>query len=212
MGKRGPKPTVGPRAVLSTTVTPELRASIEAAAKSSGLTISREVETRLKRTFIDDEERIPDLFGDAETYWLLRVVAICLQMQQKLFGSGHWLTDPNLFNQAIETVRSVLEAVRPSSIEADALLSDAAGPYSTNDVATTRRLWGEKIALMMWHKIQKADPSLPVAQGDRLDAKTRLFRSQLGDIAHRARASDAESDSHRKRVQNFARSRKRRKK
>jgi hypothetical protein len=52
-------------------IRPDLRKSLERAAKASGRSLSQEVEHRLRRSFVEDD-KIADAFGDRRTYRLMR--------------------------------------------------------------------------------------------------------------------------------------------
>ena len=116
MGKRGPraKGEYGDKsAVLSTRISADLRTHLEHAVRESGHTLSREIEHRLRRTFIEDEQ-IASAFGDRQTYLIMRIIALALQRVWNPDRSDtDWLSDPYTFDQALQTVTAILEAIRP---------------------------------------------------------------------------------------------------
>ena len=110
---RPPKGDIsGKASVFTTRIRPELRARLDAAEKAEGHSLSQHVERRLSDSFIE-EQRIEDLFGSAENYWLMRVISIAMQDAKMPFvKSGGWRDDPAHFEVVLATVVRVLGSVR----------------------------------------------------------------------------------------------------
>ena len=104
MGARGPKSTSeysGPTAVLSTRITADLRRELEAAAKARGVTLSREIEHRLRRTFLEDR-KIEETFGTKRDYAIMRMLGASTEPMTSVKAPGSdWIRDPYLFDQLV---------------------------------------------------------------------------------------------------------------
>jgi hypothetical protein len=173
---KGPAPRgeyVGKSSVFSTRITPDLRKKLEQAAKRSGRSVSQEVESRLDRTFTEDDA-IADRFGDRRTYVLMRMMADAIHFGHKR-GNPLWLESPLEFEKAISAALLVLEAIRPD------------GDLPT-DALTTRhhQVQGERVALNIWRAIKRADLSAQPTQGTNADHKNRMKKRDLGGLADRA--------------------------
>jgi TraY domain-containing protein len=173
--------------VFSTRIRPDLRASLEAAKNRSGRSLSQEVEHRLRRSFIEDE-KIADLFGSRENYFIMRIVALAMQYARIPFRGGKhrdWLRDPLNFEVVVRTVNNVLDSIRP------------AGSVDYQDPSRTAALAEfvtKQIPAAIWDQIQKADPALPLDKGTRDQHRAGLLKSELGDIAARAKPKILDAD------------------
>src|SRR5437764_2003320 len=84
MGKRGPQPKgeygtkIGRTAVLSTRLQPETRALLIAATKTSGRSLSQELEHRLRRTFSEDKNAV-EFFGNQSNAAILKLIGAVIQ-------------------------------------------------------------------------------------------------------------------------------------
>jgi hypothetical protein len=208
MGKRGPAPKGeygGKSKVFSTRIRPDLRESLDSAARSSGRSLSQEVEHRLRRTFIEDE-KIGDAFGSRQNFLIMRIVALTMQFQwNPFFTHGwyekNWLDDPLMFDQVRKTVNRVLEAIRPRGPVTSSVVSTRRGTFRAWDpegIATTEFL-AHQVAHGLWKSVQEADPSLPLHKGTRAQHLAGLLKSELGEIASRPRVKMLTKDdlSHR---------------
>lgn len=173
MGKRGPAPKgeFGDKsAVLSTRISAELRAALEASVEKTGLTLSREIEHRLRRTF-QEEETIDAAWGSQRNYRLMQMAGLAITAAWNPENpEADWLTDPVAFEIALRTVVSILEAVRPPGgvpkLDAFAEFSTINGPAK------------------MWKGVQNADASLPLSDKGRKHLANRI-KSDLGDVTSR---------------------------
>lgn len=189
MGKRGPKPTRANTATLSTWIEPQTRAALVKAAEKGGRTLSAEVELRLRRSFIEDEN-LRDLFGDSSLYALFRIAALAMKyggetehfigaQGRKWFDDESafappsvWLLDPVAFDQAISTMIETLQNYRPSDVE----VIRSGIPKAVAD------LWTNTVA--------EADPSIP-SPAEKLDDRQKLIRRiavDLGEIGNKLRS------------------------
>lgn len=192
MGKRGPEPKSkhgGKTQVLSTRIMPDIRARLDEAAKESGRPLSEEIARRLRRTF-EEDERIADNFGDRQTYMLMQAIALAIRWQSGFPATRpmvHWLSEPGLFDQAVETINRMLEAIRPPG--EPARLSD-------EKIAAAVDFQSKQIASMIWHETNNADADLPLNRGTYYDHKFSSLKSHLAGIA--ARSPDKMSDIERR--------------
>ena len=175
MGKRGPAPKgefADKSAVLSTRISNELRAELETAVEESGLTLSREIELRLRKSFVE-EKSIAEMFGDQSTFALMLMIASAIQLSVKKKGTG-WLQNPNQFEIAIGAALNVLEAIRPEG-ELDPSISER-----------NLRGHGQKAAFQVWRAIKRADSTIPLKEAsvdDRRNARLKADLNGLADIA-----------------------------
>lgn len=173
MGKRGPaaKGEFGDKsAVLSTRISAELRAALERSVQKTGLTLSREIEHRLRRTFSDDE-KMESTFGTERNYRLMQMVALALRTAHNPQNfETDWLDDPIAFEIALRTANGVLEALRPAGgiPELDAFQKGAS----------------RHTPAQIWTEVQSADASLPLKDTGRAH-RANLIKSALGGIADR---------------------------
>ena len=188
MGKRGPEPKSkhgGKTQVLSTRIMPDIRAKLDEAAKESGRPLSEEIARRLRRTF-EEDERISDNFGDRQTYMLMQAIALAIRWQSGFPATRpieHWLNDPGLFDQAVETINRMLEAIRPAGEPARRF---------DEKIAAAVDFQSKQIASMILLEINNADEDLPLNRGTYYDHKFSLLKSHLAEIA--ARSPDKMSD------------------
>src|SRR5690349_20653663 len=108
---------------LGLKVTAGLKSRLDAAARQSGRTQSKEAELRLEQSFHDEDridlvralyygERLSGLFGLVE--YVLH--STCQFTDAFVGGPGSpdaWASDPWAFDQMVKAVNVVLEAVRP---------------------------------------------------------------------------------------------------
>jgi hypothetical protein len=134
-----------------------LRASLEAAAKARGVSLNAEAADRLARSF--DQQNIVDaLFGGPDVAGIAMIIARVLSktesliriLQKRTDDPALW-RDPYAFDQAVEAVNAVLEALRPSG--------DATPPHFSkdplNDLLMTQL--GEGFALSTLRAVFDAD-------------------------------------------------------
>ncbi|WP_267423210.1 hypothetical protein [Methylobacterium sp. GC_Met_2] len=178
MGKRGPAPKgeyVGQTAVLSTRLTPDLRSRLESEVeKRPNNTISREVEHRIRRSFIQEDEII-SAFGSRENYALMRVISMVLELWHNPADlAADWKHDPTAYDQVCKKISAVLKAMRPPGEPQK--LSDL--EQALADVTAT-----EHPAVVL-KGIQDAERALPLT-GSRKAQIRSLIKSDLGELADR---------------------------
>jgi hypothetical protein len=188
MGKRGPKVKTeypGVSRVHSIRLRSDLHAFLSDAAKRRGKSLSDEIQNRLRRTLFE-EEKIADQFGDRQTFFLMRMIALAIQqMWNPDLPSASWLDDPFAFDQALKTANNVLAAIRPPGAiekQSDPIL----------DVAAQIR--PNQSAAMLWKSVQDADPALPLHEGSRVEHLLGTIKAELGDVVRRPRIFAGNSD------------------
>jgi hypothetical protein len=187
---KGPAPKgeyAGKSSVFSTRIRPDLRKKMAAAAKKSGRSLSQEVEHRLRRSFVDDE-KISDIFGDRQTFSLMRMMALAIHMDPHLptDSKSTWLDDPERFETAVAAALSVLEAIRPEGL--------VSYDRPLQQILQTR---GEFAAFQIWRKVQRANASLPLDQGTSADHRNAILKADLKglvDIANADHEWNADKD------------------
>jgi hypothetical protein len=174
MGK-GPRPKgeyAGKSSVFSTRIRPDLRKSLERAAKSSGRSLSQEVEHRLRRSFVEDD-KIADAFGDRRTYRLMRMMSDAIQLSQKEENDENWLDDPFRFRVALAAMRSVIEAIEPPT--------PSLGEVEDTEFQIMTDNLGEAIAGKLWFGVNQAKDSIELGSGSRADHINSIARSDIGE-------------------------------
>lgn len=187
MGKRGPAPKgdyVGQTAVLSTRITPELRARLEAeVAMSPKKTISSEIEYRLRRSFTEDDQ-ICEAFGSRHNYALMRAISMVLEIWHNPADPlADWREDPVAYDLMCRKVEGVLKAMRPAGeggrlSELEQVLADAAIREHPAQVLQA---------------VQDAKSALPLA-GSRRDQVLSRIKTDLGSLIERPQIFEGTAD------------------
>jgi hypothetical protein len=169
----------GKSLVFSTRISPELRGALEKAAKSSGRSLSQEVEHRLRGSFIEDD-RIADTFGDRQTYRLMRMIADAIHTAEERAHMGRWLQSLTVFKIAMAAAIGVLDRVAPpdDSPLPPSLLNDDLVNRATKSV-------GEAVATSVWKRVQQADPALPVHRVSTANARASIAKHDLAELLER---------------------------
>jgi hypothetical protein len=194
MGKRGPAPTgeYGDKSqVLSTRIRADTRASLVAAAESSGRSLSQEIEHRLRRTFTDDRN-IVDAFGSRRNYALMKLIASVIETTANLKRPNiDWLDDPYAFDQVTRAVAAILELIRPAG--------ELPNSSDDNDMLDHGgRMQWKVNALEALRAVQVADAKLPLTKGARRQHIMAKLKSDIGDVADRAVLYGRKADETRK--------------
>jgi hypothetical protein len=171
MGKRGPQPKgeyADKSAVLSTRISAELRASLENAAKASGLTLSREIEHRLRQTF-QAGEGAAQMFGSAQNYRLAQLIGVAMTLRAR-DREVDWLSNPRVFLEVLRTVHHLLWQVRPPGTDEQ---------FSFKEEETA-----EEIAEAVWAMIHASDATLPLGVSPK-QHRANLIKSDLGHLVDR---------------------------
>jgi hypothetical protein len=174
MGK-GPRPKgeyAGKSSVFSTRIRPDLRKNLERAAKTSGRSLSQEVEHRLRRSFVEDD-KIADAFGDRRTYRLMRLMSDAIHLSRQDQNDENWLDDPFRFRVALAAMRSVIEAIEPHAPSLGEV-DDAVFEDATNTL-------GEAIAGKLWSGVNQAKDSIELGSGSVADHINSIARSDMGE-------------------------------
>lgn len=110
--RRGPRPQgpfEGKRRTLTTRITDETRAKLDAAAKASGRSLSQEIELKLS-----EETRKDDDLGGARVAALFRYLASMIGNRDYA-----WLDDLDIYNLVVRKWIRHLDAIRPLRAPAD---------------------------------------------------------------------------------------------
>ncbi len=93
--------------------TPAVRAKIEAAAKANGRSLSREVESRLEESFLNEEAKY-EAFGGRHVYALMRLLGSAVSVIEA--GTGRkWRDDRVTYHQVKATIDKLLYGLGPAS-------------------------------------------------------------------------------------------------
>lgn len=189
MARRGAKPMGeyhGLSAVVSSRMSPETRAALVAAVKEARQkgkrrSLSQELETRLRDSFLEDK-RITDDYGSAELYGLSRLIAAVMNLagecayddqgpsspddeddgKRDKHGRVWWLNDPFAYDQATKAAITILKRFRPRgdpqrltrpNVDASSLLGRA--------LMDAYRDRGVDMASYFLHRIAEAPRALP---------------------------------------------------
>jgi hypothetical protein len=187
---KGPAPRgeyAGKSSVFSTRIRPDLRQSLEKAARRSGRSLSQEVEYRLRRSFIEDD-KIADAFGDRQTYRLMRMMTDAIHFSQLRSGQPevHWLTNSVTFRFAKEAIAAILERVAPDE-------KPSSLPKALND--RVAQVVGETTAAELWLNVVAAPVQLPLSKGSREDHRYSIAKTDLRGLLGRAI-----TEAHQKRI------------
>jgi hypothetical protein len=203
MGRRGPaaKGEFGDKsAVLSTRISSELRARLEAEVERSGLTLSREIEHRLRRSFIEDE-KIAEGFGNRRNFALMKVLSMMIELKRRPDQpSIDWLEDPWLFNQVVVSLNAILEGIRPVGEinPPDHLFGEPGAAYLKDhremNTPEFHQFFAGQQAAALLDGIHKADPALPL-KGDTAAQRRSKLKADLGPLTQRAWDRNGVSDA-----------------
>lgn len=169
MGKRGPKPKgeyAGKSSVLSTTITPDLRAKLEEAVSQSGLTISREVEHRLRWSF-EEDSKIATAFGSKRDYAVMKMCWLAIEIAK----ADNWLDDASKFQVARSAIDSVLDLFEGK------LKKPPGGPVT----AAVRDASGRAAVLELLEVMADLDPSKSLSEMSRREQIAVRIRDGLGE-------------------------------
>lgn len=193
MGKRGPAPKgeyLEKSAVLSTRITQDLRDQLEQSVKKSGLTLSREIEHRLRRSFADDAIAVEG-YGDSRNRALMRMLALAVQTAwNPERPDANWLEDPWLFDHVVKTLNSLLQAIRPEQ---------PVQPLKSEMLELAARIEQREVAARAWRDVQNADASLPLKAKPARHRLNRL-KSDLGEVVMRPKIFYGTADELRRRA------------
>jgi hypothetical protein len=152
--RRGPAPKgdyAGKAKTINTRATPDLRSWLEKAAKKSGRSLSQEIETRLRRTFREEED-LAKAFGSAEAARVFQAMALTLNMIRNPENpEADWLHDPYAFALAAEAIHQTLYLVRPK---------EATDPFLA--FAYDSQVNPRDVTQEVWRDIANSDPTLPL--------------------------------------------------
>jgi predicted transcriptional regulator len=113
---RTPEP--GERVPMSFRVTSEFKARLDRAAKESGRSLAQEIELRLERS-LDQERHLTEAlelgFGRQVAGLMLGIGYLIKEVQLgRRPGDIGWLSDPTTFQEIVESINLLLEAIDPN--------------------------------------------------------------------------------------------------
>jgi hypothetical protein len=150
---------------------------LEKAKKESGRSLSQEIESRLRRTFYEDRE-IAAAFGDSKVFVLMRVVALALaSVQDPRRPDTKWYDDPELFNNALNTIQEVLRAIRPARSTGKLPANAPPNPVMS----------ASEIAAAIWEKVERISLNFDIQKVTREERRLARLKSELGHLAEKAR-------------------------
>lgn len=162
--RRGPAPRgdyAGKAKTVNTRVTPELRDWLEKAANKFNRSLSQEIETRLRQTFLD-EQKLADQFGSYRTALILRVVASVLNgVRNPENPEAEWLDDSQAFGYGMDALFWALDAIRPK-LPADADKLERIKEFDRPGQGFERALSAADLSRSAWHHIAATDRALPL--------------------------------------------------
>jgi hypothetical protein len=102
-------------AQLSIRIPADLRARLEAARRESAtsVSLSHEIETRLRRSFEDREQEVKDRFGGQTNYWLFLIIANRIRVLES-FTQDRWWRDPYTHQQVKILITTMFDFFKPA--------------------------------------------------------------------------------------------------
>ncbi|MBR1187306.1 hypothetical protein [Bradyrhizobium sp. AUGA SZCCT0160] len=187
--RRGPAPQgdyAGKAKTINTRVTPDLRGWLEKAARKSGRSLSQEIETRLRRTFREEDD-LAKQFGTADAARVFQTIALTLNMIRNPENpEADWLHDPYAFAFAVDAIHQTLYLVRPK---------EATDPFLAYGLEGTVN--PSRVAREVWRDIANSDPTLPLTNDLTFyQWLARKTKNTIPEIVERAgeRANKSESE------------------
>jgi hypothetical protein len=188
MAKRGAKAQgeyTGRSKVFSSRITPETLEKVTQAAKLSGRSVSQEFETRIVRSFREDEA-IDRMFGSKRVFALMKMLAAAADSCWRPDRDDvSWLDDPWLFDQASDAINLILAVYSP--------VRDGSHSHMEPPTDFDYPVGGTE-GLKIVSQVYDADPALPLNIGTRLDHRLASIKSYLEGLDQRA-AIDRRSPS-----------------
>jgi hypothetical protein len=185
MGKRGPQPKgeygrkIGRTAVLSTRLQPDTRTRLVAAKEAGGRrSLSQELEHRLRRTFVEDDNA-DEFYGSQSNAAILKLIGAVIQstctswlvktdegwVPDRYKDPAEWLRDPKLFDQVLTAIVHTLMWFKPSGGRDEQFL------------------FYHSAAEQIIDEIRSADPSLPITKRSSRQHTMAMLKDKLGDLA-----------------------------
>jgi hypothetical protein len=175
-GRRGPPPKgeyggkIGRTAVLSTRLQPDARARLVAAKKTSGRSLSQELEHRLRRTFIEDDKAV-EFYGTEQNAAVVRLIGATIQATAARIspkGKHDWLKEQWLFDDVVDAIAHMLLWFRPGG--------DGGKREITLSSGTNR-------SEQLINEIRSSDPSLPITKRSNRQHAMAMLKEKLGELA-----------------------------
>ncbi|MER9870822.1 Arc family DNA-binding protein [Mesorhizobium sp. M0136] len=163
MGKRGPAPGSGKTPIFTMRLPTDLREKLTEKAEAAGLSLSRQIELRLSKSF-DEEDAIENRFGSKENYRIMQVLGMAIDAAKEKYDAKSWLHDPEVFDLVVETFNRTIAPLRPTD---DRQMFERASP-------TQRYSDAINIARQSWAAVAEAK-----------SPRTKYIKADLADVADR---------------------------
>jgi hypothetical protein len=191
MGKRGPRPKgeyggkIPRTAVFSTRIQPDTRARLAKAAKDNNRSESQELEHRLRRTFVQDDQDF-NLYGSQLNAAIINLLGEILQTTCTSWclkttdgwntdihkDPGEWLRDQRIFDEVVTAIFHALMWFRPAG---------------TRDA---QFIFFNSSAHQIINEIRTSDPSLSIMKRSTRQHTMAKLKDKLGDFVRRRHPYD----------------------
>jgi hypothetical protein len=172
--------------VLSTRITAELREAIEESSRTNGLSLSQEIEHRLRRSF-DEDQSIIKIFGNRRNYAVLRLISSYMAVIHNPTNlEASWLDDPFVFAQLAKAIMVMLDQLRPPG--------DPTPPISSALALAPDTYQGDQVAAHLLQAVKEASPGRLPTKTDK-SWPAAIIRADLGEVADRISISPDVGDA-----------------
>jgi hypothetical protein len=140
--------------------------------------MSQELERRLQRTFIDDDNAI-DFYGSQETAAVVKLIGATIQStaaRESTKRKHDWLKEQWLFDDVMGAIEYVLLWFRPDGGSGRGHIALSSGTDRADELI---------------HEIRSADPALPITKGSTRQHALAMLKDKLGDLARHPHPYDA---------------------
>jgi hypothetical protein len=179
---------------------PDMRAKLEAAAKEEGRTLSQELLSRLRTSFLKDELRAP------KTIRALAYIVEIMERRVELLLCGRdringnqWRDDSLVFDAFKSGVNWILDQLRPEQSQVQNSVAEGRNPLVAillNGDDPARRI-GERMAQTAFDEVQEKSPDVKRYAKDLQDmvvAKQISVDGMIGSVLIARAKTDAKRD------------------
>jgi hypothetical protein len=146
-----------------------------AAKEANRRSLSQELERRLRRTFIEDDEVIK-FYGSGQTAAVVNLIGVAIQATAARAGKKHdWLEEQWLFDDVMDAIVHMLLWFRPG------------GDSGRREIKLSS---GTNQAERLIEEIRFSDPSVPLAKRSNRGHAMAELKDKLGDLAKHPRPYD----------------------
>ena len=161
---------IGRTAVLSTRLQRDTRERLVAAKEANRRSLSQELEHRLRRTFIEDDNAV-ELYGTEQTAAVVRLIGATIQATAARGSTGKkhdWLKEQWLFDDVMDAIAHVLLWFRPGGDSGKRVITVSSGTNRSEQLI---------------NEIRSSDPSLPITKRSNRQHAMAMLKDKLGDLA-----------------------------